>query len=196
MKILMAGDCVGRAGRRIVTEKLAALRREYALELIVLNVENAAAGFSITLSTAQELFAAGVDVMTSGNHIFDKKEALELIKQEPRLLRPVNYVPTLPGSGTWTGQVKGVPVAVIENDYVRHLGTRAGPVARFLLKGNRTKRWVRTWYTLTSLRKLKKSALSNRGATEYWQAGKSVAGISRIQPVADIMREFEAALSS
>ena len=113
MKILMAGDCVGRAGRIIVTEKLAALRREHALELIVLNVENAAGGFSITASVAQELFAAGVDVMTSGNHIFDKKEALELIKQEPRLLRPVNYVPTLPGSGTWTGEVKGVPVAVI-----------------------------------------------------------------------------------
>lgn len=113
MKILMAGDCVGRAGRTIVTEKLAKLRREHELDLIVLNVENAAAGFSITVSTAQELFAAGVDVMTSGNHIFDKKEALELIKQEPRLLRPINYVPTLPGSGTWTGEVNGVPVAVI-----------------------------------------------------------------------------------
>ena len=113
MKILMAGDCVGRAGRTIVTEKLAKLRREHELDLIVLNVENAAAGFSITVSTAQELFTAGVDVMTSGNHIFDKKEALELIKQEPRLLRPINYVPTLPGSGTWTGEVKGVPVAVI-----------------------------------------------------------------------------------
>jgi 2',3'-cyclic-nucleotide 2'-phosphodiesterase len=113
MKILMAGDCVGRAGRKIVTEKLASLRQAHALDLIVLNVENAAAGFSITLSTAQELFAAGVDVMTSGNHIFDKKEALELIKAEPRLLRPVNYVPTLPGSGVWTGEINGVPVAVI-----------------------------------------------------------------------------------
>lgn len=113
MKILMAGDCVGRAGRTIVAEKLATVRREHALDLIVLNVENAAAGFSITLNTAQELFAAGVDVMTSGNHIFDKKEALELIKQEPRLLRPVNYVPTLPGSGVWTGEVDAIPVAVI-----------------------------------------------------------------------------------
>jgi 2',3'-cyclic-nucleotide 2'-phosphodiesterase len=113
MKILMAGDCVGRAGRKIVTEKLASLRQVHALDLIVLNVENAAAGFSITLSTAQELFVAGVDVMTSGNHIFDKKEALELIQREPRLLRPVNYVPTLPGSGVWTGEVGGVPVAVI-----------------------------------------------------------------------------------
>jgi len=113
MNILMAGDCVGRAGRAVIKEKLAEVRQTYALDLIILNVENAAAGFSITFSTAQELFAAGVDVMTSGNHIFDKKEALELIKEEPRLLRPVNYVPTLPGSGVWTGAVKGVPVAVI-----------------------------------------------------------------------------------
>lgn len=113
MKILMAGDCVGRAGRQIAAATLANLRREHELDLIVLNVENAAAGFSITLNTAQELFAAGVDVMTSGNHIFDKKEALELIKQEPRLLRPVNYVPTLPGNSIWTGEIKSIPVAVI-----------------------------------------------------------------------------------
>ena len=113
MKTLMIGDCVGRAGRKILTQKLAGLRREMELDLIVLNVENAAGGFSITASVAQELFAAGVDVMTSGNHIFDKKEALEIIKHEPRLLRPVNYVPTLPGSGIWTGAVKGIPVAVI-----------------------------------------------------------------------------------
>jgi 2',3'-cyclic-nucleotide 2'-phosphodiesterase len=113
MKILMAGDCVGRAGRKVIIEKLAELRRALELDLIVLNVENAAGGFSITHSTAQELFAAGVDVMTSGNHIFDKKEALELIKQEPRLLRPVNYVPTLPGNSAWKGEVNGNSVAVI-----------------------------------------------------------------------------------
>jgi metallophosphoesterase (TIGR00282 family) len=113
MNILMAGDCVGCAGRKVVSEKLADLRRTHELDLIVLNVENAAGGFSITPSTAQELFAAGVDVMTSGNHIFDKKEALDLIQQEPRLLRPVNYVPTVPGNGIWTGAVNGIPVAVI-----------------------------------------------------------------------------------
>ena len=93
-----------------------------------------------------------------------------------------------------TERLTGVPVAVIENDYVRNLGTKAGPVARIMLRGKRTKRWVRTFYTLTSLRKLKKSALTSRGATEYWQAGKSVAGIHDVQPVSDIMREFEAAL--
>jgi nitronate monooxygenase len=94
-----------------------------------------------------------------------------------------------------TERLTGVPVAVIQNDFVRNLGTRAGPVARYLLRGGRTKKWVRTWYALTSLRRLKKSALSARGATEYWQAGKSVGGIHEVQPVATIMAEFERALS-
>lgn len=93
-----------------------------------------------------------------------------------------------------TERLTGVPVAVIQNEFVRSLGTRAGPVARYLLRGGRTKKWVRTWYALTSLRRLKKSALSARGATEYWQAGKSVAGIHEVRPVAEIMRDFEAAL--
>jgi nitronate monooxygenase len=94
-----------------------------------------------------------------------------------------------------TERLTGVPVAVIENEFVRNLGTRAGPVARLLLRGKRTKRWVRTFYALTSLRKLKKSALSDRGAQEYWQAGKSVAGIHDVKSVRDIMREFEEALT-
>lgn len=93
-----------------------------------------------------------------------------------------------------TERLTGVPVAVIENDYVRNLGTKAGPVARLLLRGKKTKRWVRTFYALTSLRKLKKSALSSQGSTEYWQAGKSVGGIHDVKTVHEIMREFEAAL--
>lgn len=94
-----------------------------------------------------------------------------------------------------TQRLTGVPVAVIENEYIRHLGTRAGPLARLLLKGNRTKRWVRTWYALTSLRRLKKSALSDRGASEYWQAGKSVGGITDVRSVREIMGDFERALT-
>jgi nitronate monooxygenase len=93
-----------------------------------------------------------------------------------------------------TERLTGVPVAVIENDYVRNLGTKVGPVARFLLRRQRAKRWVRTYYALTSLRKLKRAALTSLGATEYWQAGKSVAGIREVKPVAAIMREFETAL--
>jgi nitronate monooxygenase len=94
-----------------------------------------------------------------------------------------------------TERLTGVPVAVIQNEYVRSLGTRAGPLARYLLRGGRTKKWVRTWYALTSLRRLKRAALTARGAEEYWQAGKSVAGIHDVRPVASIMADFEQALS-
>ncbi len=113
MKILMLGDCVGRPGRTILKENLSLIRQQYEIDLVVANIENASGGFSITKSSMEELFAAGVEVMTSGNHIFDKKEALEIIKTEPRLLRPYNYVPTTPGKGMWIGEVKGFPVAVL-----------------------------------------------------------------------------------
>jgi 2',3'-cyclic-nucleotide 2'-phosphodiesterase len=109
----MTGDCMGRPGRRILEERLHDLRREREIDLVVSNIENAAAGFSITPRIAQDLFAAGVDVMTSGNHIFDKKEVLDYIVGEPRLLRPANYAPGVPGRGRWSGRVKGVAVAVI-----------------------------------------------------------------------------------
>ena len=112
-RVLMTGDCMGRPGRRFLEERLHDLRREREIDLVVSNIENAAAGFSITPRIAQDLFAAGVDVMTSGNHIFDKKEILDYIVGEPRLLRPANYAPGVPGRGRWTGRVKGVPVAVI-----------------------------------------------------------------------------------
>lgn len=104
---------MGRPGRRILEERLHDLRREREIDFVVSNVENAAAGFSITPRIAEELFAAGVDVMTSGNHIYDKKEVLEYIEREPRLLRPANYAPGAPGRGRWVGRVRGVAVAVI-----------------------------------------------------------------------------------
>ncbi|HWQ34268.1 MAG TPA: TIGR00282 family metallophosphoesterase [Blastocatellia bacterium] len=113
MRILLVGDIVGRAGRRVMLERLAEVRREYELDLVVANVENAAGGFSITPGIAEELFAAGVDVMTSGNHIYDKKEIFEYIASEKRLLRPANYPPGVPGSGLWVGEVNDAPVAVL-----------------------------------------------------------------------------------
>lgn len=113
MRVLMTGDTMGRPGRQVLEERLHDLRQEREIDLVVANIENAAAGFSITPRIAQELFAAGVDVMTSGNHIFDKREILEFIVGEPRLLRPANYAPGVPGRGRWTGRVGGVPVAVI-----------------------------------------------------------------------------------
>src|SRR5215471_5777381 len=113
MRILMTGDTVARAGRRALEQRLHDLRAQCEIDLVVSNVENAAAGFSITPRIAADLFAAGVDVMTSGNHIFDKKEAMAFIEVEPRLLRPANYAPGVPGRGRWSGIVKGVPAAVI-----------------------------------------------------------------------------------
>lgn len=95
-----------------------------------------------------------------------------------------------------TDRLTGVPVAVIENGYVRRLGTRAGPLARALLRNRRTKHWMRTLYALRSLRRLKRDSLAagGRGDTEYWQAGKSVAGIDAVEPAAAVVRRFAEAL--
>jgi nitronate monooxygenase len=95
-----------------------------------------------------------------------------------------------------TERLTGVPVAVINNDYIRGLGTRANPVARYMLRHRRTKYWMRSLYHLRSLRRLKKTSLSPAGANDYWQAGKSVAGIHSIEPAGQIVREFAAALEN
>src|SRR3954470_8257588 len=89
-----------------------------------------------------------------------------------------------------TERLTGVPVAVINNDYVRHLGTRAGPVARYMLRHRKMKHWMRTYYALTSLRRLKKSSLSSDGSNEYWQAGKSVGGIHEVKSVHEIIADL------
>ncbi len=109
----MTGDTVARGGRRALEERLHDLRSRREIDFVVSNVENAAGGFSITPRIAEDMLAAGVDVMTSGNHIFDKKEILEYIERQPRLLRPANYAPGVPGKGRWVGKVRGVPIAVI-----------------------------------------------------------------------------------
>lgn len=93
-----------------------------------------------------------------------------------------------------TERLTGVPVAVINNAYIQRLGTKAGPVARWMLKGHRTKHWMRTWYGLSSIRRLKAGLNKESGASDYWQAGKSVAAIHDIRPAADIVSEFAAAL--
>ncbi len=92
-----------------------------------------------------------------------------------------------------TERLTGVPVAVIRNAYVERLGTRAGPFARWMLRGRRRKHWMRTLYTLGSLRRLKKSLSSADVATDYWQAGKSVAGIHGVVPAAEVVRSFAGA---
>ncbi len=101
MRIAFFGDVVGRSGREGVAEHLPALRRALGLEFVIVNAENAAAGFGITEATARELFAAGADCLTLGNHSWDQKEALTYIVRESRLLRPLNYplMAQAPGRG-------------------------------------------------------------------------------------------------
>ena len=91
MRFAFFGDVVGRAGRDGIADHLPGLRRRLGLEFVIINAENAAAGFGITENTARELFDAGADCLTLGNHSFDQKEALTYIVREPRLIRPVNY---------------------------------------------------------------------------------------------------------
>jgi len=113
MKVLMIGDVVARPGRMAVLERIQDLREQHSIDFTVMNAENVAGGFSITPPLADELFAAGIDVMTSGNHIFDKREVIPYIERQPRLLRPANYPPGTPGKGIWIGEVRGVRVAVL-----------------------------------------------------------------------------------
>ena len=99
MKLLFCGDVMGKSGRQVVGKCVPVLRQELKLDFVVVNGENAAGGFGITRKIADELFAAGVDVITTGNHIWDQREILSGINGEPRLLRPLNYPEGTPGQG-------------------------------------------------------------------------------------------------
>lgn len=100
MRIAFFGDVVGKSGREAVVEHLPSLRDRLKLDFVVVNAENAAGGFGVTERTATELYDAGADVLTLGNHAWDQSEALSYISREPRLLRPVNYREgAAPGAG-------------------------------------------------------------------------------------------------
>jgi len=113
MKVLMIGDVVAKPGRIAVLERIQDLREQHQIDLAIMNAENLAGGFSVTPQLCEQLFSSGIDVMTSGNHIFDKKEAIEYIRKQPRLIRPANYPPDTPGNGYWLGEVDGSQVAVM-----------------------------------------------------------------------------------
>lgn len=114
MKILFIGDIFGKPGRELVQRAIPALAALHGIDLVVANVENSAAGFGVTGDIAETILRYGVDVMTSGNHVWDKKEVLDYIPRQPRLLRPANFPAGAPGRGTWIGQTRtGEPVAVI-----------------------------------------------------------------------------------
>ncbi len=105
MKLLFIGDIVGQPGRRAVAELVPGLRREYRLDFVIANGENSAGGSGITPKTAGEIFAAGVDVITSGDHLWDQKEVMELLANEKRFLRPLNYPAGTPGQGSGVFEV-------------------------------------------------------------------------------------------
>ena len=121
MNILFIGDIFGRPGRTIVKERLPELVKQHSVDLVLANCENAAAGFGITGPLAEELFELGIDVMTTGNHVWDKREIIEYFQMADgnphsparRLLRPANFPQNLPGWGVYEGQKNGVAYAVV-----------------------------------------------------------------------------------
>jgi 2',3'-cyclic-nucleotide 2'-phosphodiesterase len=102
MNVLLIGDVMGKPGRKAVAALLPGLRQELRIDVVLANGENAAAGRGITEATAQELFDAGVDVITSGNHIWDQREIIPILDHETPILRPANYPPAAPGRGIVT----------------------------------------------------------------------------------------------
>ena len=114
MRTLFIGDVFGRSGRRIIQEKLQSLIHEYRIDFCIANIENAAAGFGITPQLAEDLLKCNIDLLTSGNHIWDKRGIIPYLSEQPRLLRPYNYPPTAPGTGIFIGDSRcGTRVGVI-----------------------------------------------------------------------------------
>ena len=99
MRLLYCGDVVGRAGRRAVCDRMPQLRRHLELDFVIVNGENAAHGFGVTPEICREFYDAGVDVVTTGNHAWDRREIIEYIAADDRLLRPLNYPEGTPGLG-------------------------------------------------------------------------------------------------
>ena len=112
MKIAFIGDIVGRPGRVMIKEHLKKLRKSEEIDFVIANYENASHGFGLTLKNGKELFDSGIDVMTGGNHTWDKKEIIPLLETLP-LLRPHNYPPGVPGTGCRIFEVAGEKLAVI-----------------------------------------------------------------------------------
>jgi 2',3'-cyclic-nucleotide 2'-phosphodiesterase len=113
MRILFVADAIGSPGRKVAKGLLGLLRREQAADAVVINGENSAGGFGITPEVVTEFLGNGVDVITTGNHVWDKREILPLLDREPRLLRPANYPPGNPGTGVTVVEVGGVRLGIV-----------------------------------------------------------------------------------
>ena len=115
MKLLFIGDIVGQPGRRAVKELVPRLRQRHSLDLVIANGENSAGGSGITVKTADEIFSSGVDVITSGDHLWDQKEVTDLLANEPRFLRPLNYPAGTPGRGSLVLEKDSLPPVGVLN---------------------------------------------------------------------------------
>jgi 2',3'-cyclic-nucleotide 2'-phosphodiesterase len=114
VKILFVGDIFGKPGREVTRRAIPALVSERTIDIVIANVENSAAGFGVTGDIADAILGYGVDVMTSGNHVWDKKEVLDYIPRQPKLLRPANYPAGVPGRGAHLARTRtGEPVGVL-----------------------------------------------------------------------------------
>jgi len=113
MRFLIVGDIIGKPGRNILHKKLPEMREALAIDAVIVNGENAAGGMGITPEVCEEILSYGVEVITSGNHIWDKKEISAYIDNQERLLRPLNYPPGVPGRGSIVLETRGVKWAVI-----------------------------------------------------------------------------------
>jgi 2',3'-cyclic-nucleotide 2'-phosphodiesterase len=114
MRILFIGDIFGKPGREIARKAIPALIEQRNIDFVIANVENSAAGFGVTPDVADTILSYGVDAMTTGNHVWDKKEVLDYMPREPRLLRPANFPAGVPGRGSYIGRTRtGEPVGVI-----------------------------------------------------------------------------------
>ena len=115
MKVLFCGDIVGRSGRDVVIREVPRLRRELGLDFVVVNGENAAAGFGITAKICAEMHEVGVDCITTGNHAWDQKDALVFIERQPRMIRPLNYPPGTAGRGAWLFEARNGARVLVMN---------------------------------------------------------------------------------
>jgi 2',3'-cyclic-nucleotide 2'-phosphodiesterase len=114
MRILFIGDIFGKPGRKVLEEELSNLIRQHSIEFCIANAENAAGGFGITPQIADQLLESEIDLLTSGNHVWDKRQIIQYLDLQPRLLRPHNYPNAAPGTGVFIGKTRhGIPIGVM-----------------------------------------------------------------------------------
>lgn len=130
MRLAAFGDIVGRSGRNALVEALPGLRRRFALDFVIVNAENSAGGFGVTARICEELFEAGADVLTTGNHAYDQRDEIDIFDREPRILRPVNFPRSNPGRGSGLYRAKnGADVLVIHAQGQRGMAPIDDPCA-------------------------------------------------------------------